>query len=200
MCMGVHAVILRARGEGTIPQVPPVCLAISTIEIPWAYCDFRTFSSGIGLGGNGESYSDLPSHQLTWETNPSKASTNRTVLTDYSSGERGLNLSGGQKQRVAIASFLAMRPDLLILDEPTTGLDPASRLDLWDVIETLVSDGTTVLLTTQYLDEADQLADDGNTVDGGLGVAHDANPDLGEGGFGITYRARDEALEVVLGL
>jgi ABC-2 type transport system ATP-binding protein len=52
---------------------------------------------------------------------------------------------------------------VLFLDEPTTGLDPASRLDLWDVIETLVSDGTTVLLTTQYLEEADRLADNGSS-------------------------------------
>jgi ABC-2 type transport system ATP-binding protein len=60
---------------------------------------------------------------------------------------------------------------VLLLDEPTTGLDPASRQDLWDVIATLVSDGTTVLLTTQYLEEADRLADRIVVIDQGLVVA-----------------------------
>jgi ABC-2 type transport system ATP-binding protein len=67
--------------------------------------------------------------------------------------------SGGMRRRLDLASSLVGRPDVVFLDEPTTGLDPESRLGMWDVVRTLVSGGTTVLLTTQYLDEADQLAD-----------------------------------------
>lgn len=67
--------------------------------------------------------------------------------------------SGGMRRRLDLAAALVTHPPVLFLDEPTTGLDPASRIDLWEVIEGLVSDGTTVLLTTQYLEEADRLAD-----------------------------------------
>jgi ABC-2 type transport system ATP-binding protein len=68
-------------------------------------------------------------------------------------------LSGGQRRRLAIAQALIGAPDLLILDEPTTGLDPEARLEVWQAIRDLATSGTTVLLTTQYLDEAEQLAD-----------------------------------------
>jgi ABC-2 type transport system ATP-binding protein len=67
--------------------------------------------------------------------------------------------SGGMRRRLDLAASLMAHPPVLFLDEPTTGLDPTSRLRMWDVIRGLVADGTTVLLTTQYLDEADQLAD-----------------------------------------
>ncbi len=67
--------------------------------------------------------------------------------------------SGGMRRRLDLAAALVNRPPILFLDEPTTGLDPTSRAGMWDVIRSLISDGTTVLLTTQYLDEADQLAD-----------------------------------------
>ena len=67
--------------------------------------------------------------------------------------------SGGMKRRLDLAASLVGRPDVLFLDEPTTGIDPRSRLEVWDLIRDLVGSGTTVLLTTQYLDEADQLAD-----------------------------------------
>ena len=66
--------------------------------------------------------------------------------------------SGGMKRRLDLAASLVGRPDVLFLDEPTTGIDPRSRVDVWELIRDLVSSGTTVLLTTQYLDEADQLA------------------------------------------
>lgn len=72
---------------------------------------------------------------------------------------RGLKTySGGMRRRLDLAAALVARPTVLFLDEPTTGLDPQSRLDLWEVIEALVDEGTTVLLTTQYLEEADRLA------------------------------------------
>lgn len=79
--------------------------------------------------------------------------------------------SGGMRRRIDLAGALVTRPEVLFLDEPTTGLDPRSRLGMWDVIKTLVSDGTTVLLTTQYLEEADQLADDIAVIDGGKVIA-----------------------------
>jgi ABC-2 type transport system ATP-binding protein len=75
------------------------------------------------------------------------------------------------RRRLDLAASLVGRPAVLFLDEPTTGLDPASRIGLWDVIERLVADGTTILLTTQYLDEADRLADRIAVIDGGLLIA-----------------------------
>src|SRR5699024_9081648 len=67
--------------------------------------------------------------------------------------------SGGMRRRLDVAASMIVRPEVLFVDEPTAGLDPAARRDLWDVMRTLVSEGTTVLLTTQYLEEADALAD-----------------------------------------
>jgi len=75
--------------------------------------------------------------------------------------------SGGMRRRLDLGAALVAKPPVLFLDEPTTGLDPASRLDLWGVIESLVADGTTVLLTTQYLEEADRLADNIIVIDKG---------------------------------
>lgn len=79
--------------------------------------------------------------------------------------------SGGMRRRLDLASSLIVSPPVLFLDEPTTGLDPSSRNDMWSVIEDLVSDGTTVLLTTQYLEEADRLADQIVVVDHGRVIA-----------------------------
>ena len=79
--------------------------------------------------------------------------------------------SGGMKRRLDLAASLIAQPEVLFLDEPTTGLDPISRREMWTAIRTLVSRGTTVLLTTQYLDEADQLADTIVVIDRGLVVA-----------------------------
>lgn len=80
--------------------------------------------------------------------------------------------SGGMRRRLDLAASLVAHPQILFLDEPTTGLDPRSRLELWSVIQDLVREGTTVLLTTQYLEEADQLADDIMVIDHGLVIAH----------------------------
>ncbi|MEX0771944.1 MAG: ATP-binding cassette domain-containing protein [Balneolales bacterium] len=79
--------------------------------------------------------------------------------------------SGGMRRRLDIAASIVVKPDLLFLDEPTTGLDPRSRNQVWDIIRALVADGTTVLLTTQYLDEADQLADRIAVIDNGKVIA-----------------------------
>jgi ABC-2 type transport system ATP-binding protein len=79
--------------------------------------------------------------------------------------------SGGMRRRLDLAAALVARPPVLFLDEPTTGLDPRSRIDLWETIEGLVAEGTTVLLTTQYLDEADRLADRIAVMDHGRVIA-----------------------------
>ena len=87
-------------------------------------------------------------------------------LTD--AGDRPLKTySGGMRRRLDLAAALVARPTVLFLDEPTTGLDPQSRNDLWEVIEQLVGGGTTVLLTTQYLEEADRLASTLAVIDHG---------------------------------
>ncbi|MFC4467147.1 ATP-binding cassette domain-containing protein [Streptomyces xiangluensis] len=83
--------------------------------------------------------------------------------------------SGGMRRRLDLAASLITRPAVLFLDEPTTGLDPASRNQIWQAVRDLAADGTTVLLTTQYLEEADQLADDIALVDEGR-VAHSGSP------------------------
>jgi ABC-2 type transport system ATP-binding protein len=79
--------------------------------------------------------------------------------------------SGGMRRRLDLAVSLVATPPVLFLDEPTTGLDPRSRVELWDVLRDLVNDGTTLLLTTQYLEEADQLADDIVVIDRGTVIA-----------------------------
>ena len=86
--------------------------------------------------------------------------------------------SGGMRRRVDVAAALVAHPPILFLDEPTTGLDPSSRQDLWGVIEQLVADGVTVLLTTQYLEEADRLAGRVVVVDHGLVIAEGTPAEL----------------------
>ena len=86
--------------------------------------------------------------------------------------------SGGMRRRLDLAAALVHRPPVLFLDEPTTGLDPASRSDLWDTVRGLVADGTTVLLTTQYLEEADLLADRIVVIDHGGALAEGTAADL----------------------
>jgi ABC-2 type transport system ATP-binding protein len=117
-------------------------------------------------------------------------------LTD--AGDRpARTYSGGMRRRLDLAAALVTHPPVLLLDEPTTGLDPASRSGLWDVIESLVADGTTVLLTTQYLEEADRLANRIVVIDKGL-VAAEGTPaelkaTLGETTIALRLRNVDDA-------
>ena len=86
--------------------------------------------------------------------------------------------SGGMRRRLDLAGALVAQPPVLFLDEPTTGLDPHSRNQLWDVIRDLVAQGSTLLLTTQYMEEADQLADDIVVIDRGQQIAHGTAEEL----------------------
>ncbi|MGV9324817.1 ATP-binding cassette domain-containing protein [Streptosporangium sandarakinum] len=94
----------------------------------------------------------------------------RFALAD-AGGRAAKTYSGGMRRRLDLAAGLVGRPQVLFLDEPTTGLDPRSRTELWDVVRGLMADGVTVLLTTQYLEEADQLADDIVVFDHGRVIA-----------------------------
>jgi ABC-2 type transport system ATP-binding protein len=114
----------------------------------------------------------------------------RFELTDAES-RPAKTYSGGMRRRLDLAAALVARPPVLFLDEPTTGLDPRSRLSLWEVIEGLVAEGTTVLLTTQYLDEADRLAHTIAVIDHGRLIA-EGTPDQ------LKDRLGGERLEVRL--
>jgi ABC-2 type transport system ATP-binding protein len=115
--------------------------------------------------------------------------------------------SGGMRRRLDLSASLVGKPLVLFLDEPTTGLDPSGRLELWDVIKELVSDGTTLLLTTQYLEEADQLADTIAVIDRGRVIAQGTSDQLKEriGGDRLELRVNDldraaRAAEVLSGV
>src|SRR5215471_21566783 len=93
-------------------------------------------------------------------------------------GRQVENYSGGMRRKLDIAGSIVVTPDLMFLDEPTTGLDPRSRNQVWEIIRTLVAQGTTALLTTQYLDEADQLANRIAVIDRGTVIAEGTSGEL----------------------
>jgi len=116
------------------------------------------------------------------------------------------NYSGGMRRRLDIAASIVVTPELMFLDEPTTGLDPRSRNQVWDIIRALVGEGTTVLLCTQYLDEADQLADRIAVIDHGKVIAEGTPGQLkasvGEGALHVRLldpEQREDALRILGG-
>ena len=146
--------------------------------------------SVIGLTGQYAAVDEkLTGHENLWMVGRllgmSKADAHRRadeLLERFSLSDAGdrqvRTYSGGMRRRVDLAVSLVGRPRVLFLDEPTTGLDPASRLELWDIARELVADGTTVLLTTQYLEEADELADRIVVIDRGKVVAEGTADEL----------------------
>src|ERR1700728_582101 len=115
-------------------------------------------------------------------------------LTD-AAGRAVKTYSGGMRRRLDLAASLIGHPAVLFLDEPTTGLDPSARALMWDIVRQLVADGTTLLLTTQYLDEADQLASRVAVIDGGKVIAEGAPGDLkaSVGGQRLLITLADES-------
>jgi ABC-2 type transport system ATP-binding protein len=106
-------------------------------------------------------------------------------------------LSGGQRRRLDLALGIVGRPELLFLDEPTTGFDPQARRAFWDLVRALAADGTTILLTTHYLDEAEALAERLAVIDRGAIVAEGSPEDLGAGRDGATLE--DAYLQLIGG-
>ncbi|MET7281312.1 ATP-binding cassette domain-containing protein [Kribbella sp. NPDC005582] len=107
--------------------------------------------------------------------------------------------SGGMRRRIDIAASLVVTPELIFLDEPTTGLDPRSRNQVWEIVRGMVAEGTTVLLTTQYLDEADQLADRIAVIDHGKVIAEGSSGELkasvGAGSLHVRLRVPEQRAE-----
>ncbi|NDK30259.1 ATP-binding cassette domain-containing protein [Nesterenkonia haasae] len=127
----------------------------------------------------------------------------RFSLTD-AAARQVRTYSGGMRRRLDLAASLIKPPQLLFLDEPTTGLDPRSRIELWTLVRQLVSDGTSVLLTTQYLDEADQLADRIGVLNSGRmvadGTADELKASVGGGSLQVRlldHEQRDTAAQLL---
>jgi oleandomycin transport system ATP-binding protein len=116
------------------------------------------------------------------------------LLAEFDLTDAGKRLtktySGGMRRRLDLAASLIGRPEVVYLDEPTTGLDPAKRDDVWDMVRVLVRQGTTVLLTTQYLEEADALANEITVIDHGRVIAHDTPQGLKRHVGGQTLEVR----------
>ena len=167
----------------------------------------RQLRSVIGLAGQSAAVDEVLTGRENLElvgslyhlTKPVRRQRAQEVLELFGladAGDRLVNTySGGMRRRLDVGASLVARPPILILDEPTTGLDPRSRIDLWEFIEHLVRDGTTVLLTTQYLEEADRLADKIVVLDVGQVIAEGTSDELKDrlGGDRLEIRVESPA-------
>ena len=135
-------------------------------------------------------------YHLSWPRARSRATEllEQFGLTD-AADRAAKSYSGGMQRRLDLAASLVGQPQVLFLDEPTTGLDPRSRLGMWDIIRSLVAGGTTILLTTQYLDEADELADEIVVIDHGQVIAAGTSEELKSrvGGDVVEFSVPDRA-------
>jgi ABC-2 type transport system ATP-binding protein len=154
----------RVLGHDVVAEAPAVRRTIGLAGQFSAVDDHLTGYENLEMAG-----------RLYHLDRPTAARRARELLERFGladAGERpAKGYSGGMRRRLDLAASLVAHPAVLFLDEPTTGLDPRSRLDLWEVIRDLVRDGTTLLLTTQYLEEADQLADAIVVIDHGRVIA-----------------------------
>lgn len=152
--------------------------------------DAEAVRSVIGLTGQSAAVDELLTGrenlvmmgQLYRLTTPSAKARAQELLEEFdlvdAADRPSKTYSGGMRRRLDLAVSLIATPPVIFLDEPTTGLDPRSRLVMWDIIKRLMSQGTTILLTTQYLEEADQLADQIVLIDGGKVVAEGTASEL----------------------
>jgi ABC-2 type transport system ATP-binding protein len=198
----------NGAGKTTFVRAVATLLRLDGGRLTVAGFDVRTHAAAvrtlIGLAGqfaavegamSGRENLEMVARLYGQDRRAAKASAAR-VLEQLGLGEAGDRLvrtySGGMKRRLDLGASLVGAPRLLLLDEPTTGLDPRSRIELWDAIRTLVEAGTDVLLTTQYLDEADQLAGRIAIIDRGRTIASGTPAELKRlvGGDVIEVHAR----------
>jgi ABC-2 type transport system ATP-binding protein len=147
---------------------------------------------------------------LGYRTKPAKERADELLAAfglDDAAGRLVKNYSGGMRRRLDIAASIVVTPELMFLDEPTTGLDPRSRNQVWDIIRALTGQGTTVLLCTQYLDEADQLAQRIAVIDHGKVIAEGTpgqlKTSIGQGALHVRLldpEQRDEAARLLSGV
>jgi ABC-2 type transport system ATP-binding protein len=184
----------NGAGKTTIVNILSTLLAPGAGEIRVAGFDARREHSGvrasIGVTGQFSAIDELLTGRenlrlmadLAHLDRATATATVTTMLERFdlvdAADRRAQTYSGGMKRRLDLAMTLITRPRLIFLDEPTTGLDPRSRRDVWAIVRELVADGVTVLLTTQYLDEADHLADRIGVLDGGRLIAEGTAAEL----------------------
>lgn len=144
-------------------------------------------------------------HRLTKQSAVARADELLEEFDLVKAGERTVKTySGGMRRRLDLAVSLIAAPPIIFLDEPTTGLDPRSRLVMWDIINNLKARGTTILLTTQYLEEADQLADKVVVIDGGVviaeGTAKDLKAKIGKDRLELTFKDKTTLSKAITAL
>jgi ABC-2 type transport system ATP-binding protein len=184
----------NGAGKTTIVTILATLLTADDGDVRVAGFDVRREPAGvraaIGVTGQFSALDELLTGRENLRLMADLAHLDRTTATDSVTGllerfdlvdaadRRTQTYSGGMKRRLDLAMTLLARPRVLFLDEPTAGLDPRSRRDLWGIVREQVADGVTVLLTTQYLEEADQLADRIGVLDGGRLVAEGTAAEL----------------------